>query len=367
MNNIIFIAPLASLSKRTRLYKISTFLKMKYSEINISHFGWERVKNEVDESDFNFEIEKRIILCGGGYSSRKVRLMYFIWMLTVFYNCLRYVKKNQNVWALGFESAFPAILAGKIKGFKVYFDDADRFSLIFGMPKPLLKIVQILEKYTSKKSFLHIIPGRERYDFESEKYFILKNMPSENELENAKMLYNNENYIKAKIVINVNGWLGETRGMYHAVQIAKKFENRLAIILAGNLACEQAVELSKLPNVQYLGTVTNAVALSSYFASDFVLTLFDPSIKINILAESNKWGDAVKIGIGIIVNNEIITAAPYIKGGISINFKYNSIQELLDKIELVLENETILKEIKENSQKMSTKYGFFEEQLNEIF
>ncbi|ARN70862.1 hypothetical protein BST91_03965 [Nonlabens tegetincola] len=54
------------------------------------------------------------------------------------------------VWALGFESAFPLLLASKIKGFKLYFDDADRFSMLFNFPKPLKFGIQFLEKSLHK-------------------------------------------------------------------------------------------------------------------------------------------------------------------------------------------------------------------------
>ena len=98
--------------------------------------------------------------------------MYFLWMLKVFFNSFS-IKKDDVVWALGFESAFPLLLMSKIKGYKVYFDDADRFSMLFKLPKILTNVIAYLEKITSRNSFKHIIPVKERYQFDSDRFFLL--------------------------------------------------------------------------------------------------------------------------------------------------------------------------------------------------
>lgn len=287
-------------------------------------------------------------------------------MLLVFLRCLS-IKKNDSVWALGFESAFPALLASKIRRFKVYFDDADRFSMIFSFPKPLKKIIEILERYTSRNAFIHIIPGAERYDFESAKFHLLKNMPSETELDQASKIYKEKTWPAASLVINVNGWLGAGRGMDAALMLAKEFPTNLAIIVAGKLDCPAAEELVALPNTYYLGQVSNAEALASYYASDLVLTYYSPTSRINRLAESNKWGDAIKVGIGVIVNSEVETADYLRKAGIAISVPYTD-HEALKKAMLVLtsdpEQQALLKK---KAHHLAQTQGYFEEQLEALF
>ncbi|MEZ9922309.1 hypothetical protein AB4342_19555, partial [Vibrio breoganii] len=112
-----------------------------------------------------------------------------------------------TVWALGFESAFPALIASKIKGFKIIFDDADRFSMLFNFPKRIARILESLEKYTSYNVACHVVPGTSRYDFHSESMFTLKNLPSKNVIEESKAIYSKSltEWPDAKIVIYVNG------------------------------------------------------------------------------------------------------------------------------------------------------------------
>ncbi|ARN70861.1 hypothetical protein BST91_03960 [Nonlabens tegetincola] len=84
MNNIVFIAPLSALSRRTRLFKIAVYVFGKGIR-RIKHIGWERLPNEAEEFAFDFVIEKEIIQSGGGYGGSKVKRLYLLWMLKLFF------------------------------------------------------------------------------------------------------------------------------------------------------------------------------------------------------------------------------------------------------------------------------------------
>ncbi|NQY07871.1 MAG: hypothetical protein HRT68_17160, partial [Flavobacteriaceae bacterium] len=185
MKRINIIAPLSSLSERTRLYKLSIFLNKKLGYEELTHIGWERIEGEREEKRLDFKINKKIILKGGGYGTSKVKPLYFLWLIKSFFYALKLNKKD-IVWALGFESAFPAMMASKIIGFQVVFDDADRFSMIFNFPGPVNSLIRYLEKVTSRNVAYHVVPGKQRYDFSSKKFFELKNTPSQSQLEIAK-------------------------------------------------------------------------------------------------------------------------------------------------------------------------------------
>jgi hypothetical protein len=363
-DNFIFLAPLSAISNRVRLFKISNFIYYNFNT-NIIHLGWERVKGE-EKENLEFEVHKKIILKGGGYGNSTIRYLYFLWMIKAFFNCLL-LKKKDIIWALGFESAFPALIAGKIIGFKVIFDDADRFSKLINFPKPIKIVIEKLERYTSRNVSKHIIPGIDRYNFDSPKFYILKNMPSSVEVEKGKKLFEKNNFIKANIVINVNGWLGRGRGMDAVLALCTALQDEdVAFILSGKLDCEDAFELVKFPNIQYLGIVSNAVALSSYYASDFVFTYYDPAFEINTLAESNKWGDAIKTGIGIIVNREVKTAKYLRDAEACISFAYSDHQSLIKEIKRLLLVKKDVATYKENVLALSSKFDFFEMQLKSL-
>lgn len=359
------VAPLSALSRRTRLYKLAIFLQ-KNGVTSLEHVGWERIEGEKEEFALDFDINKKIILTGGGYGGPKIKWMYFTWMIKLFFKSFSF-KKGQTVWALGFESAFPLLLASKIKGFKLYFDDADRFSMLFNFPGPIKSILKFLEKVTSRNVYKHVIPVQERYGFDSKKFYILQNMPSASEIDKAKKIAKTKEWIKASIVININGWLGAGRGMKTALELCNALEGQdIAFILAGKLDCQEAKELAQKENVQYIGEVSNAEALSSYLVSDFVFTYYDPSSVINTLAASNKWGDAIKTGIGVIVNDEVVTANYLQKAEISISYPYDNIKELSETITEYVSDITRIELIKSNSRKISKEFGYFEDQLEKL-
>jgi len=365
-NKIIIVAPLSSISKRVRLFKLTKFLN-NLGVKRFEHIAWEREKGESAEQGLNFELQKTIILRGGGHGGIKARLMYFPWMLKVFFKSFK-IKKTDIVWVLGFESAFPMLLASKIKGFKMYFDDTDRFSMVIQLPFPLNKLIEKLEKITSRNVYKHIIPTKERYDFESDNFFILHNTPSRTEIDAAFDLYKQKEWIKARVIININGWLGESRGMAVALKLYEMLEKEdVGFILAGRLDCKAAELLVKKDKVQYLGRVSNAEALASYFASDFVFTYYDPKRKINQLAASNKWGDAIFTNTGIIVNNEVKTAAFFIENNVAISYPYNDKDGLANEIRAYCNNSEKIETIKENINNLQTKIFCFEEQLQNLF
>ena len=366
MKNIKIVAPLSSLSERTRLYKLTLFLHDGLGYKDITHVGWERIPGEREEKRFDFNIHKKIILNGGGYGAGKVKWLYFMWMIKTFFYCFKFGKKD-IVWALGFESAFPVMLVSKIKGFKVVFDDADRFSMIYKFPSIIDKILKFLEKKTSRNVAYHVVPGDARYQFKSKKFYVLKNTPSESQIEKAKQI--SENLEKpASFVININGWLGSGRGMKQALTLVNRLENEdLKILLIGKLDCEAAEKLAEHKNVIYKGKLSNAETLANYFLSDLVFTYYDPKLEINQYAESNKWGDAIKTNIGIIVNEEVKSAKFIKENNLGIIVPYNDTEALINEIQALLADDAKLATLKSNSEQYSYIMPYYEDQLKELF
>ncbi len=364
MNRFYVVAPLSSLSKRTRLFKLTKYLSKTCSPITITHVGWERSPGEAEEAYLE-NINKKILLKGGGRGGIKTRLMYFLWFIKVFLFSLK-LKKGDKVWALGFESAFPLLILSKLRGYTLIFDDADRFSMIFSLPKIIKKGIAFLEKYTSRHSALHVIPNEERYDFESNKFFILRNMPSKNEVELGYKIYKEDRFNLLddnRLTLYVNGWLGSGRGMDLALTLSNEIEDsQFRILLAGRLDCEDARKLSTKSNVRYVGEVSNSEALSLYFNSDYVLTYYNPNSEVNRFAESNKWGDAVKTNTGIIVNSEVITADSFIHYTNTIRHPYHDHDAVISELKKHLNREHCIS----NENSYSDDVPFFEQGLDNI-
>lgn len=353
------IAPLPCAKKRIRLKKLIDF-KSALNE-KTYFFGWNREGNEVEYDDDLYQ--RKFILSGGGYVNKKARLMYLVWFFSVLKLCLSF-KKNDVVWVLGFESTLPALIVSKIKGFKVIFDDADRFSYLFNQDSKFIRIVRYFEYLASSISLLHVVPCLERYEFKTKKMFVLKNTPEKKEVQKAKEIDISENILifrnKFDKIIYVNGWLTKTRGMKQVLHIAK--QENIGILIAGKSDSDYIDKLSDLDNVLYVGELSSIYALSLYRVCDFVLTYYDPVIYINRFAESNKWGDAIEMNTPIIVNSEVVTAKFIRDNGCCISVPYNEVEELIIRI-----NNTDTLYLRERIVLLSSEINCFEEQLRTLF
>lgn len=361
---VTVVAPLSALSRRTRLFKLARYLQANGR--TVEHIAWERCPGEGREKGLDGDVRKRFLLKGGGYGGRRARAMYPLWMLRVLVACLG-LGRDRTVWALGFESAFPAVAAGKIRGFKVVFDDADRFSLLFPLPRSMRAVVARLEAWTSRNSDVHVVPGEERYDFDSDRFLVVRNMPSVIELQAAREIGPPERP-DADLVVNVNGWLGSGRGMSTALEVARRLQGeRIAFLLVGKIDCEDAAALARLDNVVSLGEVSNANALATYLASDYVFTYYKPNTVINRFAQSNKWGDAVKTSVGVIVNSEVETAEYLRKAGAAISVAYDDVDGLCRELCACLADRSRVIAHKKAAALLGEQAGFYDDSLGAIF
>ena len=338
---IIFLAPLPSLGKRTRLTKMSSvMLSLNY---RIRFFGWEREEGEINElGPTNDQITEIVLMRGGGYASTAARARYPLWMAKVFLQVLR-LGRNKVIFCLGWESAFPAVIAAWFTGSRIVFDDADRFSMILRLPSIANRALQALERWTSRRSTLHIVPGFSRYDWQHEKMFVLRNCPLSTDYEKAALI--SLERPKGSLVLYANGWIGDTRGapiLLKLLNEADLHDLDLHLVLAGRIEGLNAAMLTKHSKVTFVGEVPQSNALAWYNVVDCVLTLYDPAVPINRKAESNKWGDAIFLGCPIIVNSEVETARELVDASVAFSFPYGGVTELIDLVsELIKRPEKI--------------------------
>ncbi len=319
------IAPVPILARRTRLKKQADVLLS--SGFDIRFFGWERNNGEaVPHLNEIQHIQGKIILRGGGYASRMTHFYYLLWMMKVFFKVLAQPREAVFL-CLGFESAFPALIASKFTKSKIIFDDADRLSMIISLPRPINNIIQRLEKWASHKSVVHMIPGFSRYDWRSEKMRLLRNCPNRADFEAAGAFpaTRRENVF----TLYANGWIGETRGAPVFLDLMMRLTGEpfcLKVIGRGDGAAYE--KLIKLPNVEARDEVPQIEALAAYREADLVLTYYDPKVSINRQAESNKWGDCIYLELPFVVNSEVKTAAPFLESGGCFSVAYEDVDAL---------------------------------------
>ena len=361
---IIIIFPLSTLAQRTRLVKLARIASKL--QLNISTWAWLRNKADYDnELDINLK-DRKILLTGGGFNSKWIKLYYPLWVIVVFFNLILTKPKNP-VYCLGFETAFPAWVASKVINITYIFDDADRFSMIVKLPTKIKNFIRKLECKVSQDSLINIIPGYERYEFRNKRQYVLKNNPDSSAIEKMKQV--KVIRPKSKLVIYINGWMGETRGLAIAVDLAKRLITKkmdVCFIAAGKADNEIAQNFINLPNVKYLGSLENHEALAWYKACDFVFTYYDPRIEINRYAESNKWGDALTLNTLVIVNNEVVTAKFLRDADVCISVPYENIDAIESQILNILSNEKELAKMKKNITNLNSELKFFDQEMFEI-
>ena len=346
MKSLAMLAPLPCVAGRLRLAKIVPVLRDE--GYDVTFFGWRRKPYDPFPADAT---PVRTILKGGGENGSKlVRAMYPLWMLAVFFTVIR-LGRGARLFCLGWETAFPALLAAHITGAKIIFDDADRFSLIVNLPRPVHRIVQLLERWTSRRVALHLVPSLSRYDWTGSNMVALRNTPSLSNYEAAADM--KRDALATGLLLYVNGWLGETRGAPIFLALMDEMlarEANVRMVLAGRVASPAGQKLTEHPLVTYHGVIPNREALGLYRTVDLVLTYFDPAVPINRLAESNKWGDCVFFGVPFVANSEIVTVTQFVAAGAAFQVPYHDVQGLAD---LVLELASHQGELKNGAAKLA--------------
>ena len=330
-NGFLIIASLGDLTVRTRLWKMAR--QAHDLGLPVGHWGWVRYMPDKDSAfKLGFELTEAKMLMSRESQGKWSRIYYPIWMLVVFI-ALVFRRRPKEVYCLGLETALPAWACSFIRKTDYIFDDADRLVMVLPMPKMIRGIVSWLERKVSARSMAHLIPGRERYPYTTDKQMIIRNTPNTDDLERAMAMELPEK--SAPLVIYASGWLGETRGLPIVNKLAKHFagDDRVHFLVAGRIDGPSATELITLPNVTYEGEVESDKALAYSRIADLLVTLYDPAIEINRFAESNKWGDAIFIGLPVLVNSEVVTSSFLQQAGAAFAFPYNDSAKAIEIVE----------------------------------
>ena len=358
------MAPGPALARRTDLAKLPPVCAKL--GIPLRYFGWERETGELDAARWcASDVEEKAILGGGGYGL-KSRRHYPRWIAAVFREVLR-LDRGEIVWAVGWETAYPALLAARAVGATVIFYDPDRFSMVVRLPNPIDGFVRRLESWSSHAARLHVIPGYARYEWSHENMRLLRNSPMQETLAAARKT--SIPRPDATIVLNANGWLGETRGAGVILKAMQLLEDRgvnAHLLAAGRTDSASGKELVGRSDVTFFGEIPQTEALALYPSSDLALTLYDPKIEINRKAEPNKWGDAAYFGTPVIVNDGVETAQPLLENGAAMRFPYDRPDALADLIEALSKDHERLARCRSAIAAMADDWPPYDTRLAEI-
>lgn len=306
--------------------RVKNFIKyFDDKKYDISFYCW--LRNKDDEPKYTRE---QFILKGGGYSNNKLIFYYPMWILTLFLKLLfsAKIKKANIIFAIDFDSAFPVYILSFFKpNVRFIYDIHDDFSLRYNFPVLIKKGITKIDKKIKSRALkvIHVDENRIRED--DDNYIVIYN--SQSDFYENKTLENVKDINKT---FAFTGLIGKTRGVISVYNFAKE-NPKCLIITAGKIIDEFGDKFIKLPNVHFLGYITQENLFEQIKNCHGIFSLYDTSKEINVLAASNKLYDAMMLGVPVIVNKGLHVEEFVVKNGIgfAVNFDYDkSWEQILD-------------------------------------
>ncbi|MBB1315836.1 hypothetical protein [Aliivibrio sp. SR45-2] len=297
--------------------RVSKFIRYcQERQWNIRAFCWLR-----NESVRDHEGRETYILQGGGFGGRKLLFFYPLWMLMVFFKFLCYKQeKDEIIFAIDFDSAFPLYLAKKFnRSLRYIYDIHDEFAIRYRLPKIIKRFIRWLDRKTRSAAELTIHVDDIRVSEIDDEYIVIHNSP-EDFYQERIVDFNEPN----ERIFCISGLLTAGRGMTSLINFAKY--SNAKFIVAGELVDDSAKAFVALPNVDYLGYISQAELFCKVTVCDAIFSLYDPSLEINRLAASNKLYDAMMLGIPVITNRGLAmtNVVTDLQCGFVVPFDYDS-------------------------------------------
>lgn len=312
--------------------------------IDIIFFCWLRERER--ENEYTRE---NFILKGGGYANNKLIFLYPIWVIKLFFELLFKVKNTSDslIFTVDFDSAIAVYLFSFFKPkVKYIYDIHDDFSLRYNFLKIIKRTISWLDFKIKCRAFkvIHVDENRVR---ERDNNFEIIYNSQEDYYEGQEM----PKITKIVKEFAFTGLIGYTRGVESVFEFAKNNDD-VKFIVAGKVIDNYGHSFVQLPNVEFLGYVTQEVLFEKIKNCLGIFSLYDPSNEINVLAASNKLYDAIMLGVPLIVNRGLQAekfVEKFVVGSI-IDFKYNESWNKLLTIDIDKYNQ-----IRENGRKIYIK------------
>lgn len=333
MKILTFIAATGAPQRRPRLEKAIRIANM--NAMPLAYWGWRRAADESMGAEL-FDGERRVLASGlaGGI---RTAIGYLRLGLGVFIGALAN-REPRVYWALGLETALWLRIVALFRRVDYVFDDADRFVLTAPIPAWLRPAVARLERSVSRRALAHIVPLKERYDYDTGAFYVVENLPDDELIQHSREV--SIEPPQAGLLVYVSGWVGPNRGSGMIERAARRLEGENVIfVLATRTFDSAAKSLPLLPNVHTLGYIPQAESLAWCRACDVSLTFYDPALPINRLAAPNKWGDALVCERPFIVNAEVATAAPYLQAGAAFSIPWDDDEALAQLLRSLRDDE----------------------------
>lgn len=322
--------------------------------IDVAFYCWLREK----EKEVQYTRET-FIFKGGNYANKKLALLYPIWVVKLFFTLLFKVKNSKEniIFTIDFDSAisvyFFTLLKPKVR---YIYDIHDDFALRYNFPRFIKNIISWFDNKVKKRAAKVIHVDKNRVRANDTNYEIIYNSQDD---------YYKEGEVKPVIKVlqkfAFTGLIGYTRGVESVYKFAKNNSTN-TFVVAGKVIDDYGKKFIELPNVEFLGYVSQDILFEKIKNCCGIFSLYDPSNEINVLAASNKLYDAIMLGVPVIINKGL-QAENFIKThnvGFIVNFDYDETWDKLQNISVEDYNE-----IRVRGRKIYKKEYSFEKNITE--
>lgn len=303
-----------------RLQKFLQYFTHKGEDV--SFWGWSRKGTKTEAEG----VKSRYLLSGGGYGRKSILFFfYFLWIIAVFFKCLRTNLKDRIIIAIDFDSALPVYLASKLKKINYVYEVYDDFALRYRFPSFIKNFVHKKDVKIMKRARCVIHVDENRVIYKDCKWIVIENTPNDF-FDGAHRNYEDIEYCFA-----VTGHFSDQRGLRSIYEFAKHTPLAKFLVVGNFQRKEDESDFCALPSVTHYGFMLQNELFKKMEHCCAIFSLYDPKVEINRLAASNKVYDAMMFGIPVITNKEVVNSG-FIKDnnlGFVIDYNYNNTWDCL--------------------------------------
>lgn len=296
------------------------------------------------------------LMAGWGYANWKLLIGLPLWCLRLFIYSLRMKADLAHTFEL--ESALPVALGTLWRRTPFIYDVQDNYDLRHKWPFPLKTIIRWVDAWVMRRAASIIVPDENRivghFQRFRDKILVIPNCPPDRPAPPEAARRNS----KDSLTILAMGHLGERRGVDLLLEAVRELP-QVKIIMAGRFTDPQLeAKALSMPQVDFRGWIPWEEAIALGYQSDVVFSFYDPSYEVNLLANSQKWFDAMMTGTPILSNREIKNAQWIEQEDFGYLCSYGNVAELTETLRHILEQP------QERAQKGRNSRRLYEQEFN---
>lgn len=282
--------------------RLSAYERLGYT---VTYAGFDRLNTRQDRTEGG--VRYRYVARGFGYANWTLLLGIPWWLFKL---CLFGLRTRADVFhAFDLDSGFPLAVAARVRKIPLVYDVLDNFDLRHHWPWPILPLIRAAEAFTCKTAGTIVVTDQNRIigtiQGYADKVIVINGCPP----DRAGRI--REEPVREPDVLSVAfvGYLAKQRGLHLLLHAARELPHARFVLIGRLMDPSLETELAGLTNVEFLGALDWEACIAELSRTDIMCAFYDPAVPINRLAASQKWYDAMMLGIPILSNREIVNAA----------------------------------------------------------